>query len=378
MVKKRQNVSVSLYDRAKKIFYELVWKRSEKNIFHVYTFHKLKKNKEYYKLNLVNRKDCKRKILLLDTPRHENIGDQAIALAEIEFMIPLIGEKNLCEFTKSECITNLGDIEKATMNDDYIAIHGGGFIGTLWPEEEETFIKIIQQFKNNKIIVFPQTIYFDRTESAKIEIEKFCKAVRECKNIIFFVRDKKSYQWLDAQNIIPKEKYHLVPDIVTSYTKKDFSQAKRERVVWLCFRNDCEKQFDNLIIEELKKQLCAQGYQVLITDTIYEEAVEVQKRVQVVQGKIKQFARGRLVITDRLHGMILSALSETPCIALDNKSKKVSGGYEWIKHLDYIKCIKDDELTWNLVLEMLEKQNCTYQNDVLEPYYDLIRKELRW
>lgn len=375
MVKKRQ--SVSLYDRAKKIFYELVWKRSEKNILHIYTFHKLKKNKEYNKLSSANRKDCNRKILILDTPRHENIGDQAIALAEIDFITPLIGEKNLCEFTKSECITNLGDIEKATMSDDYIAIHGGGFIGTLWPEEEETFIKIIQQFKNNKIIVFPQTIYFDKTESAKYEIEKFCKAVRECKNINFFVRDKKSYQWLDALHIMPKGKYHLVPDIVTSYKKEDFSQTKREKIVWLCFRNDCEKQFDNLIIEELKKQLCTQGYQVLTTDTIYGEAVEVQKRVQVVHGKIKQFARGRLVITDRLHGMILSALSETPCIALDNKSKKVSGGYEWLKHLDYIKCIKDDELTWKLVLEMLEKQNCVYQNDILEPYYDLIRKELR-
>ena len=44
--------------------------------------------------------------------------------------------------------------------------------------------------------------------------------------------------------------------------------------------------------------------------------------------------------------MVFAALSGTPCVALDNISKKVSGVYDgWMKPLSYVRVIKDaDEL----------------------------------
>ena len=57
----------------------------------------------------------------------------------------------------------------------------------------------------------------------------------------------------------------------------------------------------------------------------------------VVQEKLNQFASAKFVVTDRLHCMIFCTLVGTPCIAMDNSSKKVKGVYEkWLKDLDYI------------------------------------------
>ena len=44
------------------------------------------------------------------------------------------------------------------------------------------------------------------------------------------------------------------------------------------------------------------------------------------------FKTSKIVITDRLHGMILSAITNTPCIAINNSNGKVAGVYEkWLK-----------------------------------------------
>ena len=43
------------------------------------------------------------------------------------------------------------------------------------------------------------------------------------------------------------------------------------------------------------------------------------------------FGNRKLIITDRLHGMIFSAITNTPCIALANSTGKVKGVYDWIR-----------------------------------------------
>ena len=68
---------------------------------------------------------------------------------------------------------------------------------------------------------------------------------------------------------------------------------------------------------------------------------------------MSEFASCKLVITDRLHGMIFSAITGTKCFALDNLSKKVSGGYEWVKDLGYITLCKDTDELMELLNEVV-------------------------
>ena len=67
-----------------------------------------------------------------------------------------------------------------------------------------------------------------------------------------------------------------------------------------------------------------------------------------------EFARSSLVVTDRLHGMIYCCVTGIPCVALDSKSKKTSGVYEWIKDLPYIafaESVSDVELAAENVMK---------------------------
>ena len=57
--------------------------------------------------------------------------------------------------------------------------------------------------------------------------------------------------------------------------------------------------------------------------------------------KWEEFKHARLVITDRLHGMIFSAITGTPCVALNNSNGKVGFEYEWLKNLPYIGFVDD-------------------------------------
>ena len=46
----------------------------------------------------------------------------------------------------------------------------------------------------------------------------------------------------------------------------------------------------------------------------------------------KNFSSSKIVITDRLHGLIFSKITSTPCIAIDNSNNKIRETYNaWLK-----------------------------------------------
>lgn len=75
---------------------------------------------------------------------------------------------------------------------------------------------------------------------------------------------------------------------------------------------------------------------------------------------MQEFASAKLVITDRLHGMIFAALTQTPCIVLGNYNHKVKGTYEWLQELPYI-CFADTvQQAAEIVPKMLEITACDF------------------
>ena len=144
-----------------------------------------------------------------------------------------------------------------------------------------------------------------------------------------------------------------------------------------------------LVIPELKGKLTGMSFRVPTLDvsvvdltvslakpTTYEEICKAVKaacegemkgimspaqREAALREKWTQLAGAALVITDRLHGMIFSALTETPCIALDSKSPKLRGCYEWMRKLDYI-TFADSPADIGLLYERLKKAPRHYDN----------------
>ena len=77
--------------------------------------------------------------------------------------------------------------------------------------------------------------------------------------------------------------------------------------------------------------------------TVIDKNVILKERKKYLMNLFEKFSNSRLIITDRLHGMIIAAITKTPCIVLPTFNHKVLWSYEWLKDLNYIQLIKNFE-----------------------------------
>lgn len=336
--------------------------------------HILKSNL-YYKNNIELLKDTneEKRIILFCTPEHGNLGDHAIAIAQHKFLKENYPEIKVIEITSNFYLKKKEKIKKLIKNEDILIISGGGFLGSLWLNEEDIVRDIIKNFTENKIIIFPQTIFFEKNDFGKNELEKSKEIYRKHENLYITVRDKNSVY--EAWKLIDKQENILyVPDIVLYLENIKFQQEiKKDTDILICLRKDKEKVIDNKIgniILELKNR-----YSLKYTDTVINSFILPDKRKEYVEEKILEFVNSKIVITDRLHGMIFAFLTKTPCIALNNSSGKVLGVYEWIKECGYIKVINDIEEIPKLI-EILLKQKINGKNLNMKERFQRIKNFL--
>ena len=307
-------------------------------------------------------------VFIVGTPIHGNIGDQAIIYSEVKMFKEKFNLKVI--EIESYLMKSKFNIIKKIIGNSPIFVHGGGFLGTLWEEEEEMFRTILKEFPNNKIIVLPQTCYFDKTDTQFFEESLECYSKH--KNLIFFMREKYSLEFM--KNNFPTCNVHLVPDIVL-YSKEIVFKSERENAL-CCFRNDKEKVFDDK--EEIIKELRECGLNISFTDTVIPQKVFAVNRKKVLFKKLNEFSKYKIVITDRLHGMVFAYLTKTPCLVIENKSYKVKGLFEWIRNSKFIKMYDSKNLK-NDIGELLKLDNIEKieeLDDKFEPLYREIKKEV--
>lgn len=324
--------------------------------------------KEYIKIllsepNYINKKrNLKRtmgekRIFLLGTPVHGNLGDHAIAIAEEYFFKHFFSERIMFDFTMPFCNVFLHMIKKYATDQDVLFISGGGWLGSLWKHNEYFVRKVISYFPNNIIVILPQTIYFEMEEKAFLEEGK--AVYQNHQKLIFCVREKNSFDMINETNYVKnKSDVLLMPDMVF-YLKRRRQILSGRNGILLCFRDDIEQQMEHCIEEELIQYLQKNGISYKKTSTILKGIQPVKWRKKIVCDKLNEFSSAQLIITDRLHAMLFAAITDTPCICFDNKTHKVAGVYEWLRPLDYIGLISAQESLTDIVERMLKK---TYYN----------------
>jgi len=307
----------------------------------------------------------KRKIVfIVATPEHGNLGDQAIVYAERCFFEKLKYE--IIEIGNNNYLRSRDWIQGKISTNDVLVIDGGGNLGTLWPAEDDKICDIIDRFPENKIIVFPQTCYYDDCNEGKLRLERNQKIYTKSKNLTIMLRDRASYEFA-IQNF-KTCKFIFAPDIVLSLP--GIHLPKLREGVLLCFRKDKEQVFDSQIQDSIKLYLNKSGISFSDTSTVIRKGVNYLNRNLELRKKWNEFAASKLVITDRLHAMIFAAITGTPCLAIDNKSKKVGGTYDWIQDLKYIKYLENDEDVLNHIEKMYSighgNYNFIYPNYIMK------------
>lgn len=308
---------------------------------------------------------CKKRIILFDTANHDNLGDHAIAMAEKQFAQRCLPDHGVIEIPGGNILRHTSIYRAFIRKTDVVTIAGGGFLGSLWEFEEQIVQCVLNNFSDNKIVIFPQTFYVEENDRTFMDSHKGYLAH---KNLLICLRDEKSCNRLTALAPSMKDKIFYMPDMVCGLSVE--ADTVQRKGIAICFREDIECVVDAGERKRLEQYLQALGEPIEKISTLENRFIAHWEREEKVNAKLKCIASKKLVITDRLHAMLFAAITGTPCIAMNNKSGKVQGVYQWIKDQQHV-CFVRSIAEVPQALAQLDLERCYhFDKSIVDRYWD--------
>ncbi len=284
---------------------------------------------------------------LVGFPDSANVGDSAIWLGELAWLHDAgVRVAYRCHERNYDA-----NILAQSCPNGLILLHGGGNLGDVWPRPQRLRERVIQDFPRRPIVQLPQTIKFGDREA----LAQARRVFDNHPDLTILVRDVAG---LDFANREFQCGAVLCPDMALYLGALSFSRVKDVDVLWLK-RTDREAVADNLA--EI-------GSGMVVTDWLHPWPPAVRRLRETVQplvtrhprrlGVLRRYseatfdyqarqrmkfgcallARGSVVVTDRLHGHILSLLLGIPHVILDNSYGKVRQFHEtWTKSMPHVR-----------------------------------------
>lgn len=298
------------------------------------------------------------KVILLDCPYHGNVGDILIWEGECEFF-KITNKKILSQH--SLFTYNFPDIPE----DVTICLHGGGNFGDLYRTAQDFRIKVINRYPNNKIVILPQSVYYDN----KNIIEKDAFEFTKHENLTICARDLGSYEFLCSN--FNKCKIMLIPDMAfcIDFESNTISHRKnlKNRIV---FFKRLDKELVNTpfkIVDSEERdwptfekknhwsfmfmKICYKSTKIKnrgIRQYVYELLDFVMQKFikfYLITLGVNVLKKYDIIYTTRLHAMILGVLMNKTIYAIDNSTKKLSDFYKtWLYDCKSIELYKNNKL----------------------------------
>jgi pyruvyl transferase EpsO len=291
--------------------------------------------------------------VLMDLPYHTNIGDNLIFEGEIQFLKHLTPYKLLYS-----CNAITHKYKKLNKN-IIILLHGGGNFGDVWYKTHEFKKKIISLYPENKIIIFPQTIYYDNKYYLFRDIELYSRHSK----LTICARDKKSYDLL--KEYFRTNAIFLVPDMafcIDEKVLKKYYNKKSKKVLFLkrtdiefnsnidYLRYIDEADFDIHDWPSMEKRLPSVLLLWLLLwlskkihflfPIITDKYVSVFFKSNIISKGLKFVTKYNKIYTTRLHVAILCCLLEKPFTFFDNSYGKNSSFFDtWLTDLERVRFI---------------------------------------
>ena len=299
-------------------------------------------------------KGTNKRVFLIGTPEHSNLGDAAITLGERTFIGRYYEEYAIVELSTYDFNRWYKDIASEIREDDIIFLQGGGNLGNRFLNEENVRRKVIQDFQSNPIVIFPQTIFFDDSEEGKAELEISRKIYNCHPNLTILLRGNKSFCM--AKEYFPNARLICCLDMAL-ILKKDYRFQRKG--ILLCLRdlNDesglSRELYDNILstVEKVDPEYIKTNnlYHNIPTEDIHRDI-----RWEAVTAELKRFSSVSVVVTDRLHGLIFSMITSTPCVLLSAFNiSKLNGAIEMAYQIDDIKYPEVDEDYYKRIYEQI-------------------------
>lgn len=313
---------------------------------------------------------------IIGGPVHGNLGDHAIMEEEKCFVKAFFPDYECEEILMPFFNTQKALLKKYISQEDIVCVSGGGWMGDLWVHNEITIREIINMFPNNRVIIFPQTLYYSDTLEGNKVLSDSVRIIAKHNNLLICARDKKSIDLIEKKfRLNGNSSFFYCPDMVL-FGGMDKPNARNvEKIINVCIRDDCEGL--NKGAKQIIKKCIPNGYSMCEIDTVVPYRVKLGDRIDEIYKSWDSFAKASLTITDRLHAMLFSYINGTPCIALDNKTGKVFGVAKWIEDTGMIECITSVNEVPEALDEALKKTHSDYNPNLLRKEYQELAKLIR-
>lgn len=273
------------------------------------------------------------KIVIIGVADYKNLGDHAIAQAQRKFLEQAIGVQDSYKIIEIPSRTPVRHIEQILNDKDIILFTGGGNLGTKYGFLHDLYLPLIKNHPNNKKLFFPQSYTFNEDGDS----DKLMNTIKDVfaasgKNLTITARESKSLKRF--KETFPMNNVISTPDIVLSLNTRE-DNLNRDGILML-MRDAGEKVLDfntqDKIIAALKEK-----YKVTVHENDNSYDVAPEDRLKELNVKWDEIKQSKVVITDRLHGMIFAQISGTPCIVFDNYNSKIKMTCEdWLHDVENI------------------------------------------
>lgn len=320
----------------------------------------------------------KKKIILLGTPYHSNLGDYAQTYCILNILKEQFSEYDIETFeVKSKSDFDYSELFLAIRNrltlDDIILVQSGMHLTDVYENEQNMLMQALKVFREYKVVILPQTMFYKDKKNQ----EESLRFINSFSNTMLYARESHTYEI--AKQYIGVDKLAMCPDVVHSligrYQKFDY---QREGIL-ICKRKDD----DDICVthQQLEEEMVGINARIDWYDTELDlSSAELKMDTSgILEETIQRFAQYKLVITDRLHGTIFALIANTPVLTINLRSQKVQANYEWYQKneeiSEYVEKIDDFSELSSKVKKMLEKD---YDYNLPAYFYETFYRDLRF
>lgn len=272
----------------------------------------------------------KPKAVILLVPIHGNLGDQALSLAGRTFVDDHFPEYEVVEVTMPDLFRQLFPLRRHLKKGDLVFLQGGGSMGSRYPIEEMGRWLSFAFLSAHPRILFPQSSSFDLKSPSGRRITRVSQWVyRHYRHkLLLCIRDRHSLAFMEKH--FPDNRFMLFPDIVLYLD--GFKSDKPRSGVRYCLRDDVESRYSPADRQRIRAALDREFAGSESFDTTLENtSFTIPQGRKAVAELLERISRSELVVTDRLHGVILSYISNTPVLALPTVDHKLVEFFRWIE-----------------------------------------------
>ncbi|THX36696.1 hypothetical protein D6D10_06450 [Aureobasidium pullulans] len=317
----------------------------------------------------------------------ENKGDAAIWSAQ-QILLSMMGIETMeaCRFMDKGC--NMTKFTQAL--DDHkpnsaIIMAGGGNFNDYYWEDQPSRIEMIKHFTQTPIRAFPQSIHMTHDD----RINRTKAAFLSHPNLQLAARDAPSYQWLEET--FEGEKVSTDIAIADSIGQGEVKTVLTPDIAFMWgsrpdFRVNTPKEYDVLILARDDKEISAGNSKSIpfghgnldlggsignvsywkvdwkftptpSIDGDHRETGKNQRAWAKATEGFRMLGAANFVITDRLHGHILSTLIGTPHVVMDSKlGKNINYHDTWTKDCACTRVAEDIDEAQEFAKMFFEKE----------------------